>query len=36
MTRFRFYLRDGGVVAEVEETAAGGPGGWRTVVELLS
>jgi hypothetical protein len=35
-TRFRFYLRDGGVVAEVEETAPDGPGGWRTVVELLS
>jgi hypothetical protein len=37
-TRYRFHLREGGVVAEVEEPAADGAGepGWRTVVELLS
>ncbi|HSK98778.1 MAG TPA: hypothetical protein VK869_00435 [Rubrobacteraceae bacterium] len=37
-TRYRFHLREDGVVAEVEEPALDGSGdpGWRTVVELLS
>ena len=33
--RFRFSLQEGGVVAEVEETA-GGEARWRPVVELVS
>lgn len=45
-TRYRFYLKDDGLVAEVEEQAvsrddneAGGTAGgsgWRTVVEMVS
>jgi len=37
-TRFRFSLAEDGVLAEVEEPAAGGgtQTGWRTVVELVS
>jgi hypothetical protein len=35
-TRFRFSLREEGVVAEVEEPAGGGEARWRTVVELVS
>ena len=34
-TRFRFFLGDEGVVAEVEEPGDGGSR-WRTVVELVS
>ena len=34
--RFRFSLQDGGVVAEVEETAGGGAVRWRPLVELVS
>jgi hypothetical protein len=34
-TRFRFSLREEGVVAEVEVPTAGGSR-WRTVVELVS
>jgi hypothetical protein len=35
-TRFRFSLREEGVVAEVEEPAGDGGARWRTVVELVS
>ena len=37
-TRYRFHLREDGVVAQVEDPTADGAGepGWRTVVELLS
>ena len=37
-TRFRFSLRDEGIVAEVEERPRDEVGGsrWRTVVELVS
>ncbi|AHY46644.1 Hypothetical Protein RradSPS_1361 [Rubrobacter radiotolerans] len=36
-TRFRFTLRDEGVVAQVEEDAVNGAErGWRTVIELVS
>ncbi len=45
-TRYRFYLKDDGLVAEVEEQAVGrddneaggtaGGAGWRTVVEMVS
>ncbi len=37
-TRFRFSLRDEGIVAEVEERLRDEVGGsrWRTVVELVS
>lgn len=38
-TRYRFHLREDGVVAEVEEQPTADEGeepGWRTVVELLS
>ena len=43
-TRYRFYLRDDGLVAEVEEKPgaarddreSGGASGWRTVVEMVS
>jgi hypothetical protein len=38
-TRFRFSLRGGGIVAEVEERPPGSETGgprWRTVVELVS
>jgi hypothetical protein len=38
-TRFRFSLKNEGIVAEVEEWSSGGEIGaprWRTVVELVS
>jgi len=44
-TRYRFYLKDEGLVAEVEEgeqvvgrdnVEKGGVSGWRTVVEMVS
>lgn len=35
-THFRFSLENGGVVAEVAETAEGDESRWRTVVELVS
>ncbi len=47
-TRYRFYLKDDGLIAEVEEgesvvnwgndsvSSAAGAAGWRTVVEMVS
>ncbi|MDP8939109.1 MAG: hypothetical protein M3N10_02225 [Actinomycetota bacterium] len=37
-TRYRFYLAEEGVVAEVEDPDVSGPdgAGWRTVVELVA
>ena len=42
-TRYRFYLKDDGLIAEIEEQAVGqrtdeeaGTSGWRTVVEMVA
>ena len=40
VTRYRFSIKDDGLVAEVEEERgngeSGGASGWRTVVEMVS
>jgi len=41
-TRYRFYLKDGGLVVEVEESSSAVQGGadetssWHTIVEMVS